>query len=90
MRTDSTNAVVNNLNINDIKDYVAQFIGKNVLITRIEKSKCKEIKCKIISLSTNIFMVEMNLGKEKIMKKSFMYNDLLANKISIKEDTPLA
>jgi len=87
MRTDSTNTVVNNLSINNIKDYIAQFIGKNVLITRVEKSKSKEIECKIISLSTNIFMVEMNLGKEKIMKKSFMYNDLLANKITIKEIT---
>jgi len=86
METDLNNTVVTNLNVNNIKDYVMQFINKNVIITRIEKSKANAIHCKIVSLSTNIFMVQMHIGKDKLISKSFMYNDLLANKISIKED----
>jgi len=86
MGADLSNTVVTNLNVNNIKDYVTQFINKDVVITRIEKSKANALRCKIISLSTNIFMVQIHIGKDKLISKSFMYNDLLANKISIQED----
>ena len=87
MKTISTNkAPIAASQIAIVRENLKQYIDKTVTVSEnTGNQKYTHYQGKFLSISSNIFSIEIPLGKTNKTIKSFPLNDILIGKISIQE-----
>ena len=93
MRTQQTlNIPINCMQLDTLKQKLLEHVQKPITVTLcdlVQKNSRKQslYEGKLVSISSNIFSIEIPLGKSNHITKSFSLTDVLINKIKIQYET---